>query len=109
MKGLIKGDPETVEWLAERLKKARTHAEYQRIQCVLIRATLGSSAREIVQLLGWVGGDGARDPFTLARQIPCFPPETPAKTTASSLSISFNVVPLPLVSGRTCQRRFVHP
>lgn len=53
MKGLIAGDRETIERLAERLKKAVTHAEYQRIQCVLIRATLGSSAGEIAQLLGW--------------------------------------------------------
>ena len=53
MKKLIVGDKETVERLAERLKKASSHAEYQRIQCVLIRATLGSSAGEIAQLLGW--------------------------------------------------------
>lgn len=53
MKKLIAGDKATVERLAERLKKAGTHAEYQRIQCVLIRATLGSSAGEIAQLLGW--------------------------------------------------------
>lgn len=39
--------------LAERLKQANSHSEYQRIQCVLIRATLGSSAAEIAQLLGW--------------------------------------------------------
>lgn len=38
---------------AERLKLASSHAEYQRIQCVLIRATLGSSAAQIAQLLGW--------------------------------------------------------
>lgn len=53
MKSLIVGDPATVERLAERLKVAASHAEYQRIQCVLIRATLGSSAAEIAQLLGW--------------------------------------------------------
>ena len=39
--------------LAERLKSAGSHAEYQRIQCVLIRATLGRSAAQIAQLLGW--------------------------------------------------------
>ena len=39
--------------LAERLKRASSHAQYQRIQCVLIRATLGSTAAEIAQLLGW--------------------------------------------------------
>ena len=44
MKSLIVGDKPTVERLAERLKRATSHSEYQRIQCVLIRATLGSSA-----------------------------------------------------------------
>jgi transposase len=42
-----------VERLAERLKRAQSHSEYQRIQCVLIRATLGSTAAQIAQLLGW--------------------------------------------------------
>jgi transposase len=53
MKSLIVSDKLTVERLAERLKQANSHSEYQRIQCVLIRATLGSSAAEIAQLLGW--------------------------------------------------------
>lgn len=53
MKSLIIGDKPTVARLAERLKQASSHAEYQRIQCVLIRATLGSSAAQIAQLLGW--------------------------------------------------------
>ena len=53
MKSLIVGDKPTVRRLAERLKRAGSHSEYQRIQCVLIRATLGSSATEIAQLLGW--------------------------------------------------------
>lgn len=53
MKSLITGDKATVARLAERLKHANCHSQYQRIQCVLIRATLGSSASEIVQLLGW--------------------------------------------------------
>lgn len=53
MKSLIVGDKVTVARLAERLKTADSHPEYQRIQCVLIRATLGSSASEIAQLLGW--------------------------------------------------------
>lgn len=53
MRNLIVGDKATVRRLAERLKQAGGHAEYQRIQCVLIRATLGSSASEIAQLLGW--------------------------------------------------------
>ena len=53
MRSLIVGDKPTVARLAERLKQARSRAEYQRIQCVLIRATLGSSAAQIAQLLGW--------------------------------------------------------
>jgi|SRR5580765_4404286 len=53
MKDLIVGDQATVARLADRLKAAASHSEYQRIQCVLIRATLGSSAGEIAQLLGW--------------------------------------------------------
>jgi transposase len=53
MKSLIVGDKQTVERLVERLKQAGSHREYQRIQCVPIRATLGSSAGEIAQLLGW--------------------------------------------------------
>lgn len=53
MKNLITGDKATVARLAERLKRANSHSEYQRIQCVLIRVTLGSSAAEIAQLLGW--------------------------------------------------------
>lgn len=53
MNSLIVGDKATVARLAERLKRADSHTEYQRIQCVLIRATLGSSAGEIARLLGW--------------------------------------------------------
>ncbi len=53
MKNLIVGDKPTVARLADRLKRAASHAEYQRIQCVLIRATLGSTAAEIARLLGW--------------------------------------------------------
>lgn len=53
MKSLIECDRPTIYRLAERLKRAQSHSEYQRIQCVLIRATLGSSASEIAQLLGW--------------------------------------------------------
>ena len=53
MKNLIVGDRATVRRLADRLKQADSHTQYQRIQCVLIRATLGSSAAQIAQLLGW--------------------------------------------------------
>ena len=53
MKNLIANDKVTIASLADRLKLASSHGEYQRIQCVLIRATLGSKASEIAQLLGW--------------------------------------------------------
>jgi transposase len=53
MKSLILGDKATVERLAESLKKATSRSQYQRILCVLIRATLDSSAAQIAQLLGW--------------------------------------------------------
>jgi transposase len=56
MKSLIEGGKGTVKRLAERLKTAQSHREYQRIQCVLLRATLGSTASEIAQLLGWSTG-----------------------------------------------------
>ena len=53
MKRLVVPDRATIETLAEQLKKASGLSDYQRIQCVLIRATLGSSAAEIARLLGW--------------------------------------------------------
>jgi transposase len=53
MKSLIPGDKPTIARLADRLKRAQSRSEYQRIQCVLVRATLGSSAAQIAQLLGW--------------------------------------------------------
>ena len=53
MKNLIPCDKPTIAALTDRLKSASSHPEYQRIQCVLIRATLGSSAAQIAQLLGW--------------------------------------------------------
>jgi transposase len=53
MKTLIAPNRITINALAERLKKAKGRPEFQRIQCVLIRATLGSTAAEIARLLGW--------------------------------------------------------
>lgn len=53
MKTLVAPDRSTIEALAEQLKRAKGRPEFQRIQCVLIRATLGSSAAEIARLLGW--------------------------------------------------------
>lgn len=47
------GDVGTVERLSERMKRTRSLEEYRRIQCVLMRATLGKGAKEIAQVLGW--------------------------------------------------------
>ena len=53
MKNLIASDEATMEALTARLKQAKTIAEFQRVQCVLMRVALGSSAAEIGQVLGW--------------------------------------------------------
>ena len=53
MKELVSCDETTVEALKARLKQATTIAEFQRVQCVLMRAALGCSASEIAQVLGW--------------------------------------------------------
>jgi transposase len=53
MKELVASDAATVEALKTRLKQARTIAEFQRIQCVLMRATTDCSASQIAQVLGW--------------------------------------------------------
>ena len=56
MKSLITPDRETIDALAERLKKAEGKPEFQRIQCILLRATLGASAKNIAQVVGWTTG-----------------------------------------------------
>jgi transposase len=53
MRELVACDETMVEALRSRLKQARTIAEFQRIQCVLLRAALGCSAGEIARVLGW--------------------------------------------------------
>lgn len=53
MKHLLEADPTVIARLSERLKQARDLHAYQRIQCVLMRLTLGCSAAEIALLLGW--------------------------------------------------------
>jgi len=53
MKELVSCDEATVEALKARLKQAATIAEFQRVQCVLMRATLDCTASEIAQVLGW--------------------------------------------------------
>jgi len=56
MKTLIRPDRDTIHALAERLKKAEGRSEFQRIQCILLRATLGASAKDIAQVVGWTTG-----------------------------------------------------
>ena len=56
MKTLIRPNRETIDALAERLKKAEGKPEFQRIQCILLRATLGASAKDIAQVVGWTTG-----------------------------------------------------
>lgn len=53
MKNLVVPNQAVIDALAEQLKRAKGRPEFQRIQCVLIRATLGSSASEIARILGW--------------------------------------------------------
>lgn len=53
MKDLIASDEATIEALKARLRQAKTIAEFQRVQCVLMRVALGTSAAEIAQVLGW--------------------------------------------------------
>ena len=53
MKELVRCDETTVEALKARLKQAATIAEFQRIQCVLMRTALKCTASEIAQVLGW--------------------------------------------------------
>ena len=56
MKTLITPDRETIHALAERLKRAEGKPEFQRIQCILLRVTLGASAKDIAQAVGWTTG-----------------------------------------------------
>jgi transposase len=52
--GALRPLPEgTVERLAPLLQEVRSKAEYQRVQCVWLRATLGLSSRQIAEALGW--------------------------------------------------------
>jgi transposase len=52
--GALQSFPEgAVERLAPLLQQAKTKAEYQRLQAVWLRATLGLSAPQIAQALGW--------------------------------------------------------
>jgi transposase len=44
---------EAIEELAALLPQCRTSAEYRRVECVWLRATLGLSAAQIATVLGW--------------------------------------------------------
>jgi transposase len=52
--GVCQPMPEgAVERLAPLLKEAHSKAEYQRVQCVWLRATLGLNSQQIAEALGW--------------------------------------------------------
>jgi transposase len=52
--GALQSFPEgAVERLTPLLRQAKTKAQYQRMQCIWLRATLGLSAPQIAQALGW--------------------------------------------------------
>ena len=53
MKALIACDEATLDALRLRLAEAQTIAEFQRVQCVLLRVALDCSAEQIAQVLGW--------------------------------------------------------
>lgn len=44
---------EAIEELAALLKQCRTSAEYRRVECIWLRATLSLSAPQIATVLGW--------------------------------------------------------
>ena len=43
----------SVERLEQVLREARSKAEFQRVQCVWLRAALGLNANQVAQALGW--------------------------------------------------------
>ncbi len=54
MMGALQPMPEgAVARLTPLLKETRSKAEYQRFQCVWLRATLGLNATQVAQALGW--------------------------------------------------------
>ncbi len=44
------------ERLGQLLKQAKSKAEFQRVQCVWLRAALGLSAAQIAEAIGWTAG-----------------------------------------------------
>jgi len=43
----------SVEKLEQALRRARSKAEFQRVQCVWLRAVLGLNANQVAQAVGW--------------------------------------------------------
>jgi transposase len=64
--------PSMPEGAAERLaalrKAARSKAEYQRVQCVWLRATLGWNSRQVAAVLGWQASSVRRTQARYLRQ-----------------------------------------
>jgi hypothetical protein len=57
--GALRPLPEgMVERLAPLRPEVRSKAEYQRVQCVWLRATLGLSSRQSAEALGWQASSG---------------------------------------------------
>jgi transposase len=52
--GALQSMPEgAVDRLALLLQETRSKGEYQRVQCIWLRATLGLNASQIAEALGW--------------------------------------------------------
>jgi transposase len=67
--GALQSMPEgAAERLASLLKEARSKAEYQRVQCVWLRATLGLNSRQVAAALGWQASSVRRTQARYLRQ-----------------------------------------
>jgi transposase len=67
--GALQSMPEgAAERLASVLKEARSKAEYQRVQCVWLRATLGLNSRQVAAVLGWQASSVRRTQARYLRQ-----------------------------------------
>jgi transposase len=67
--GALQSMPEgTAERLAPLLKEARSKAEYQRVQCVWLRATLGLNSQQVAAVLGWQASSVRRTQARYLRQ-----------------------------------------
>jgi transposase len=67
--GALQSMPEgAAERLACLLNEARSKTEYQRVQCVWLRATLGWSSRQVAAALGWQASSVRRTQARYLRQ-----------------------------------------